>query len=48
VHPFVALPSVVSTFSWNIVFRPDRAVGLYTLLGQERLVLDTRLNPGAR
>lgn len=47
-HPFVAFPSVVSKLSWNIVFRPDRASGLYTLLGQDRLVLDTRLNPSAR
>ena len=42
---FVALPSVVSKFSWNIFFRPDRASGKYALLGQDRLVLDTRLNP---
>lgn len=47
-HPFVALPSVVSKLSWNIVFRPERATGKYALLGQDRLVLDTRLNPGAR
>jgi RES domain-containing protein len=41
-HPFVALPSVVSRFSWNVMFRPDRAAGLYAMLGQERLVLDAR------
>lgn len=44
-HPFVAFPSVVSKFSWNIVFQPDRAAGKYVLRGQDRLVLDTRLNP---
>jgi RES domain-containing protein len=44
-YPFVVFPSVVSKFSWNIVFRPDRATGEYALLGQEPLVLDTRLNP---
>ena len=44
-HIFVAFPSVVSKFSWNIVFRPDRALGKYSVLGQARLSLDTRLNP---
>ncbi|MES2229756.1 MAG: hypothetical protein V4540_18610 [Pseudomonadota bacterium] len=44
-HPFVAFPSVVSRFSWNVVFRPDRAAGRYTALGQDRLGLDTRLHP---
>jgi RES domain-containing protein len=44
-YPFVAFPSVVSKFSWNIVFRPDRATRKYTLLGQDPLLLDTRLNP---
>ena len=44
-HPFVAFPSVVSKLSWNVVFRPDRAAGLYYQLEQGRLVLDTRLNP---
>lgn len=47
-HDFVAFPSVVSKPSWNVVFRPDRASGKYTLRGQDRLVLDTRLNPAAR
>lgn len=44
-HAFVALPSVVSRMSWNLVFRPDRAAGRYTAVARERLVLDTRLNP---
>lgn len=44
-HPFVAFPSVVSKLSWNLVFRPDIAAGRYALLGQDRLVIDGRLNP---
>jgi RES domain-containing protein len=44
-HPFVAFPSVVSKSSWNVVFRPDVASGKYTLLEQDRLVIDGRLNP---
>lgn len=44
-HPFVTFPSVVSKFSWNIVFRPGHAAGKYSVLGQDRLALDTRLNP---
>lgn len=44
-HPFVAFPSVVSKLSWNLVFRPDVASGQYALLGQDRLVIDGRLNP---
>jgi RES domain-containing protein len=46
-HPFVAFPSVVSRFSWNIVFHPDRAKGKYAFLAQAALELDTRLNPPA-
>ena len=44
-HRFVALPSSVSSHSWNIIFDPARAAGAYTLLKQERFALDTRLNP---
>jgi RES domain-containing protein len=44
-HAFVAFPSVVSKSSWNVVFRPDRANGKYLQQAQDRLVLDTRLNP---
>lgn len=47
-HPFVAFPSVVSKPSWNLVFRPDLAAQKYTLLEQERLVIDGRLNPVQR
>ena len=44
-HAFVVFPSVVSKSSWNVVFRPDNAAGKYRVIGQDRLVLDTRLNP---
>lgn len=43
-HRFVAVPSVVSKSSWNLIFRPDRATGRYALRDQDRLVLDTRLH----
>lgn len=42
---FVAIPSVVSRLSWNIVFSPAAAAGRFKQLSQSRLVLDTRLNP---
>lgn len=45
--PFVVFPSVVSKSSWNLVFRPDLARDKYALVRQDRLVLDTRLNPPA-
>lgn len=44
-HPLVALPSVVSTHSWNLIFAPAAAAGLYALLAQEPFALDTRLHP---
>ena len=47
-HAFVAIPSAVSTRSWNIVFTAARAAGTYRLRTQERFSLDTRLNPPAR
>lgn len=43
-HPFVAIPSAVSSYSWNLVFVAARASGRYDLVGQERFALDTRLN----
>jgi RES domain-containing protein len=46
-HLFVAIPSVVSRHSWNLVFDPDRAAGKYAELLQEPLSVDTRLNPPA-
>ena len=44
-HAFVAIPSAVSSYSWNLVFVATRATGLYNLIDQERFALDTRLNP---
>ena len=44
-HAFVAIPSVASKHSWNLVFDASRAAGRYALEFQERFALDTRLNP---
>ncbi|QDZ10581.1 RES family NAD+ phosphorylase [Devosia ginsengisoli] len=44
-HPFVLVPSVVSTNSWNLVFIAAQAVGRYALRSQEGSALDTRLHP---
>lgn len=46
-HPFILMPSVVSTHSWNVVFDPAMAAGGYDLLAQEPFALDTRLHPRA-
>jgi RES domain-containing protein len=42
-HPFVAIPSVVSRSSWNLIFAPRKAAGLYALVEQSRFALDPRL-----
>lgn len=47
-HAFIAFPSAVSKRSWNLVFAPELASGHYALEQQERLVVDTRLNPGVK
>jgi RES domain-containing protein len=44
-HPFILIPSAVSTFSWNLVFVAASAAGLYALRSQEIFALDTRLHP---
>lgn len=44
-HPFVLVPSVVSTHSWNLVFHPAAAKGFYGEVAQERFALDPRLHP---
>ena len=44
-HGVVLLPSAVSKCSWNLVFSPEAAAGRWQLLHQQRLVVDTRLNP---
>jgi len=44
-HAMVAVPSVVSRHSWNLVFDAGSAAGRYALHGQERFGLDPRLHP---
>ena len=44
-HPFILIPSAVSSHSWNLIFDPDTAKGRYSLEQQERFALDPRLNP---
>jgi RES domain-containing protein len=44
-HRFVAIPSAVSTHSWNLIFDPVKAKGFYALDLQEPFALDTRLHP---
>ena len=46
-HPFVVIPSAVSTHSWNLVFVSSVAAGHYSLVAQEPFALDTRLHPPA-
>lgn len=46
-HSFVAIPSAVSTLSWNLIFDPGRASGRYALRSQAPFALDTRLHPPA-
>jgi RES domain-containing protein len=44
-HQFVAIPSAVSTRSWNLIFDRSVASGAYGLHLQEPFALDTRLHP---
>jgi RES domain-containing protein len=44
-HPFVLVPSSVSRHSWNLIFIAAHAAGGYSDIRQERLAIDTRLNP---
>lgn len=44
-HPFILIPSVVSSYSWNLIFDSEQAKGLYTIRSQEDFALDTRLHP---
>lgn len=46
-HPFVLVPSVVSTFSWNLIFNPETADTLYAVHQQDRFALDTSLHQPA-
>ena len=47
-HPMVAIPSVVSPQSWNLLIAAPAADGTYALRSQERFTLDRRLNPQPR
>ena len=42
---FIAIPSTVSSRSWNLIFLGSRAAGAYALRSQEPFALDTRLHP---
>jgi hypothetical protein len=44
-NKFVAVPSAVSTHSWNFIFIGSTATGAYKQRFQERLAVDTRLHP---
>jgi RES domain-containing protein len=44
-HPFVIVPSAVSTHSWNLIFVAAAATGAYAIGLQEDFALDPRLNP---
>jgi RES domain-containing protein len=46
-HPFILIPSVVSSHSWNLVFTAARANGAYSVVRQEPFALDPRLHPPA-
>ncbi|HZB90379.1 MAG TPA: RES domain-containing protein [Stellaceae bacterium] len=44
-HPFVVIPSAVSTNSWNLIFVAANAGGAYAQRSQAAFALDTRLHP---
>lgn len=44
-HRFVAIPSAVSSHSWNLLFVAGIAASAYELKFQEAFALDTRLHP---
>ena len=46
-HPFVLIPSVVSSHSWTVIFDSAVATGCYGPVAQERFALDPRLHPAA-
>ncbi|WP_454652088.1 RES family NAD+ phosphorylase [Bradyrhizobium liaoningense] len=47
-YRFVAIPSVVSTASWNLIFIAANAASAYKLRSQDPFALDTRLHPPVR
>jgi RES domain-containing protein len=46
-HKFIAIPSAVSSRSWNLIFVSAAAAGAYDVRLQEPFALDTRLHPPA-
>jgi len=46
-HPFVLVPCVISTHSWNLLINPDLAAGKFKEHSNEAFALDTRLHPPA-
>jgi RES domain-containing protein len=46
-HKFIAIPSAVSSHSWNLIFVAATAAGAYDVRLQEPFALDTRLHPPA-
>lgn len=44
-HKFLAIPSAVSSHSWNLIFVKTNADQSYALNAQERFALDPRLHP---
>lgn len=44
-HRFVAIPSAVSSHSWNLTFTASVAAGAYVLKFQDAFALDMRLHP---
>jgi RES domain-containing protein len=44
-HRFIAIPSAVSTHSWNLIFGQPGAAEAYAQRSQEPFALDTRLHP---
>ncbi|RUW62948.1 RES domain-containing protein [Mesorhizobium sp. M7A.F.Ca.US.008.03.1.1] len=46
-HRVVAIPSAVSSHSWNLIFVASVAADTYALKLQETFALDTRLHPPA-
>ena len=43
-HALIAIPSVVSRSSWNVVFVAANAAGAYARMAQEPFVIDPRLH----
>jgi RES domain-containing protein len=44
-YPFLAIPSLVSTNSWNLIFVGAVAAARYAIRTQEPFALDTRVHP---